>query len=85
MGEVIALSQAMGIGLNQGDLETWENTLATLHPDNLTSMCQDVLARRKTEVEMFSGAVIALGRLHGVPTPVNEQYYNLIKTIESTY
>ncbi len=85
MEEVITLSHVMGIGLDREDMKTWESTLAALHPDNLTSMCQDVLAHRKTEVEMFAGAVVALGRLHNVPTPVNEAYYNLIKTIEATY
>jgi 2-dehydropantoate 2-reductase len=35
-------------------------------------MLQDVLAGRKTEVEIFAGAVVELGRRHGIPTPVNE-------------
>ncbi len=83
--EVIALSDALGIGLDESDITNWEKTLATLHPDNLTSMCQDVLAHRKTEVEMFAGTVVELGKKHGVPTPVNEFVYNLIHCIEALY
>jgi len=83
--EVIALSQAMGINLNEQDLGNWEKTLSTLHPDNLTSMCQDVLANRKTEVEMFAGTIVQLGKQYKVPTPANELVYNLIKAIEATY
>jgi 2-dehydropantoate 2-reductase len=85
MREVIALSQAMDIGLDETDLLNWEKTLAKLHPDNLTSMCQDVLAGRKTEVELFAGAVVELGRMHGVPTPANELYFNQLRTIECSY
>ena len=83
--EVIALSQAMGINLNEQDLANWEKTLAGLHPDNLTSMCQDVLANRKTEIEMFAGTVVELGKQHGIATPANEFVFNLIKAMEAAY
>lgn len=85
MREVIALSRAAGIGLEDEDLHRWQETLAGLHPDGLTSMCQDVLAKRKTEVEMFAGTVVALGKKHGVPTPANEMLFDLLRTIESSY
>lgn len=83
--EVIALSQAMGINLNEQDLVHWEKTLAGLHPDNLTSMCQDVMANRKTEIEMFAGTVVELGKHYKVPTPANELVLNLIKALEASY
>jgi 2-dehydropantoate 2-reductase len=85
MREVIALSRAAGIGLEDADLHRWQETLAGLHPDGLTSMCQDVLAKRKTEVEMFAGTVVALGKKHDVPTPANEMLFDLLRTIESSY
>jgi len=85
MREVIALSHAVGVDLVDEDLFRWEETLAALHPDNLTSMCQDVLAKRKTEVEMFAGTVIALGKKYGVPTPANAMLFDLLRTIEATY
>ncbi|MFQ3547531.1 MAG: ketopantoate reductase family protein [Termitinemataceae bacterium] len=83
--EVIAVSKALGIDLNETDLDNWETTLAGLHPDNLTSMCQDVLANRKTEVEMFAGTVVSLGQQQGIPTPANELVLNLIKAMEASY
>jgi len=85
MREVITLSRSMGIGLDESDLRSWEETLSKLHPDNITSMCQDVLAGRKTEVEMFAGAMMELGKKHGIPTPANELYFNIIRTIEGSY
>jgi len=45
-------------------------------------MVQDVEAKRKTEVEMFAGKVIELGKTYGIPTPVNETLFRLIKIIE---
>ncbi len=85
MREVIAVARSLGIGLDDADLGRWKETLATLHPDNLTSMCQDVLARRKTEVEMFAGKVVELGKKHGVPTPANEMLFDLLKATEAAY
>ena len=45
-------------------------------------MLQDVEAHRKTEVEMFAGKVIELGKRHNVPTPVNQKLFDMIKEIE---
>jgi 2-dehydropantoate 2-reductase len=39
-------------------------------------------AGRKTEVEIFSGTVIELGKKYGVATPVNETLYRIIRTME---
>lgn len=47
-----------------------------------TSMLQDVLAGRKTEVEIFAGEIIRLGNLYGIPTPCNQVLYDLIKIVE---
>ena len=47
-----------------------------------TSMLQDVLAGRKTEVEIFAGEIIRLGKLYEIPTPCNQVLYDLIKIVE---
>ena len=47
-----------------------------------TSMLQDVLAGRKTEVDIFAGEIIRLGKLHEIPTPCNQVLYDLIKIVE---
>ena len=56
--------------------------LARLDPAGKTSMLQDVEARRNTEVEIFAGTVVELGRRHGVPTPVNEVLGELLVAAE---
>jgi 2-dehydropantoate 2-reductase len=85
MREVIALSRTLGIGLDEGDLRKWDNILATLNPEAYTSMCQDVMASRKTEVEMLGGTMVELGRRHGVATPTNQLFLDLILAIEAGY
>lgn len=52
---------------------------------NTCSMLQDVLARRKTEVDFINGVIVRQGRSSGIPTPVNFVLLNLVKTIEGTY
>lgn len=46
------------------------------------STLQDIEAKRKTEIEMFSGVVIKLGKKLGVKTPYNNMMYDLIKALE---
>lgn len=41
------------------------------------------LAGRKTEVDMFAGTIIKLGKETGVPTPFNEFLYHAIKVLEA--
>ncbi len=85
MREVITIAKAEGIHLFEEDIENWNSFLSTLSPQGKTSMLQDVEAKRKTEVEMFAGKVIELGKKHGIPTPINQTLYRLIKVIEGIY
>ena len=85
MREVIAIANAEGIDLNESDIESWYNTVNLLSPSGYTSMCQDVQAKRKTELEMFSLALMELGKKHTIPLPVNETLYLQLRTIEKNY
>lgn len=85
MREVMVLADKANVHLSETDLAQWYTILANLNPLGKTSMLQDVEAGRKTEVEMFAGKVIELGRRYNVPTPVNERLHVLIKEIEGSY
>lgn len=85
MREVMVLANKANVHLSETDLAQWYTILSGLNPLGKTSMLQDVEAGRKTEVEMFAGKVIELGRHYDVPTPVNERLYILIKEIEGSY
>ena len=85
MREVIAVANAEGIDLDDSDIENWYKTVNRLNPRGYTSMCQDVLARRKTELEMFSPALMELAKKHNIPVPVNETLYLQLRAIEAAY
>ncbi|ODA41662.1 ketopantoate reductase family protein [Desulfosporosinus sp. BG] len=85
MREVMVLSEKEGINLTETDLEYWLNVLDPLSPEGKPSMRQDMEAKRLSEVELFSGAVLELGRKYNVATPVNEELYRRIKEIEAKY
>lgn len=82
MREVIAIAQAKGIDLTEEALPVQQKLLMNVSPTARTSTLQDIENGRKTEVEMFSGAIIRMGRELGVPTPINEIFYHSIKTLE---
>jgi 2-dehydropantoate 2-reductase len=56
--------------------------LESMSDDGKTSMLQDVLAGRDTEVDIFAGEIIRLGKKYGIPTPCNQIIYDMIKIIE---
>ncbi len=85
MREVTLLSEKEGINLNEADLTYWLNVLDNLSPEGKPSMRQDLEAKRFSEVELFSGAVLELGRKYKVQTPVNQELYLRIKEIEDGF
>lgn len=85
MREVIALSHKVGINLGESDLTYWLNVLARLNPLGMPSMRQDMAANRKSEVGLFSGTAIALGRQNHVPTPINEWLYQKVQEMEQNF
>jgi 2-dehydropantoate 2-reductase len=85
MREVIRLSEKAKVNLTEEDINRFNEILMGMNPEGKTSMLQDVEAGRKTEVEMFAGKVIALGRQYNVPTPVNQKLFDSIKEIEAKY
>lgn len=52
---------------------------------NVSSMLQDVLKQRRTEIDFINAAVVRHAQSLGIPTPVNSVLTNLLKTIEASY
>ncbi|HPS85709.1 MAG TPA: ketopantoate reductase family protein [Spirochaetota bacterium] len=80
--EVVALAEKAGISLSKEDISKYIAVINTLSPEGKTSMLQDIEAGRKTEVEIFSGTVIEMGKKYGVETPVNDILFRMIRTLE---
>lgn len=52
---------------------------------NISSMLQDVLKKRRTEIDYINGAIVREGEDLGIATPVNAVLTDFVKTIEASY
>jgi 2-dehydropantoate 2-reductase len=76
MEEVLMVAMSEGVALTHNDIDYWLKIIATLEPQGMPSMAQDVKAKRSTEVELFSGTIVKLAEKHKLAVPVNEMFYN---------
>lgn len=83
--EVLQLAKTVGLELTEADIREQLAVIDQLSPEGKTSMLQDVEAGRRTEVDIFAGTVVELGRKYGVVTPVNEILLRMIRTLEQMY
>ena len=79
-GELEAIAQAKGIDLSKTEASSGRGS--AVPPSARYSTLQDLDAGRHTEIDMFSGTLIRMGKELGIPTPYNEYTYHMIKALE---
>lgn len=52
---------------------------------NICSMLQDVLMKKRTEIDFINGVVVRLGQELNIPVPYNAMLTDLVKSIEASY
>jgi len=52
---------------------------------NVSSMLQDVLRKKRTEIDFINGVIVRFGQELGVAVPVNAILVSLVKVIEASY
>ena len=79
-----AVAAAAGVALHD---DPWEmNVLATQRGSaHYPSMLEDVEARRPTEVDLITGALVREAERVGVDAPLHRALYRLVKAREATY
>ena len=77
--ELEAIAAAKGIELSKVDPS---GRGSAVPPTARYSTLQDLDAKRHTEIDMFSGALMRMGEELGIPTPYNEYTYHMIKALE---
>ena len=80
--EIEAAGRANGVNFPP---DIHETTLAYIEEnleDLQASLHTDVMAGRPLELETFAGAVVRAGRAAGVPTPINDVIYAMLKPLE---
>ena len=78
--EVEAVAVAKGIDMSICDSSSGRGS--TVPPTARYSTLQDIDAGRHTEIDMFSGAMMRMGKELGIATPYNEYTYHIIKALE---
>lgn len=79
LGEAAAVGRADGARLAADEAEKILATLLTYPADAGTSMYFDRLGGRPLEVEALTGAIVAAGERHQVPTPLNRMLLTLLR------
>lgn len=81
IAEVIAVAASEGIVLKPNIIEQSIEVSFDLK-DYYTSMYEDYRKGKETEVEYLNGDLLRRGKKNGVPTPVSEMFYALLKGLE---
>jgi len=79
-GAEVAKAKGVKLGFDDPIAHTKEVCAATAK--NKASMLQDILNKKKTEIDMINGAIVRVGKELGIETPVNIALTNLIKFFE---
>jgi 2-dehydropantoate 2-reductase len=78
MREALAVGRAEGAVLEDSLPETLLAAFRSAPPDGINSLHADRAAGRPMEIDARNGAIVRLGRRHGIPTPCNEMAATLL-------
>ena len=76
---MVAVAAAKGVALKDGFAEDRLAFVDTIAPGMRASMSVDLERGNRLELDWLTGKVVALGRELGVPVPMNETVYALLK------
>lgn len=85
MKEVQMVAAKENIILSDEEIEYWKASVDKLSSTSMPSMRQDRLAKRYSEVELFSKTIMDLAKKHGLQVPLNEDLYHKVIEIEKTF
>jgi 2-dehydropantoate 2-reductase len=82
--EARAVAERKGIQLGCDPVEHTKDVCRRTK-ENMSSMLQDVMKKRKTEIDVINGAIVEEGEALGVSTPANWVVTKLVKVRERMY
>ena len=83
--ETREVAKADGVDVTEDECLEMFNKIVDSNQTNKSSMCFDILNKRKTEIEFINGAVAKIGKNHGIKTPMNDLMYDMIMVKEGMY
>jgi len=81
LAETVEVARADGARLPDDEPERAMKRLLKFSPELGTSMYFDRVAGKTFEVEALTGAIVAAGERHGIPTPLNRVLLTLLRAI----
>jgi 2-dehydropantoate 2-reductase len=79
LGEMVALGNAAGAGLDAGLVDTAMGMLDNLGAAFTSSLHHDLAEGKRLELEALHGHAVRLGERHGIPTPMLFAVYAALK------
>ena len=83
--EAQKVAQAKGIKLLYDDAVAKVEEVARRTAENISSMLQDVRAKRQTEIDAINGAIVREGEKLGIECPVNRVLTLLVRAVQASY
>ena len=80
--EAVETAHALGLEADEEKLAEKIKATSAGSPEGVTSICADIRAGRKTEVDTISGSVVRAAHKAGIPVPVHEFVVNTIHALE---
>jgi 2-dehydropantoate 2-reductase len=74
--EVVAVAQARGVQPPEGIIDQLKGIIDAFSPGHMSSMHEELVGGRPSELEYWNGAVVRLGQEAGVATPLNAFIYH---------
>lgn len=80
--EAVAVAGAAEVPLSLSGVTEAALKLGKAMPEALSSTAQDIARGKPTEIDSLNGFLVRKGAELGVPTPVNQTLYSLVKLLE---
>lgn len=80
--EAVAVAHGLGLSADEEEITEKVRLTSVNSPEGITSICADLKAGRKTEVNTISGSVVRASKKCGVPAPTHELIVELVHAME---
>ncbi|MEW4412355.1 ketopantoate reductase family protein [Clostridium sp. AN503] len=80
--EAVEVAHGLGLTADEAAITEKVRSASENSPEGITSICADLRAGRKTEVNTISGSVVRASKKCGVPAPTHELIVELVHAME---
>lgn len=83
--EAVRVAKRKRIKLTFDDPLAKVEAVAEATGENVSSMLQDILRKKRTEIDFINGVIVRQGQELGIPVMTNQLLVDLIRSIEASY